>query len=339
MMRSAAPMFSVLIPCYNVEDYVEECINSVVNQTFTSWEIIAVNDGSIDGTGDILESLAARYGEKLSLVHTVNQGQLLARREAVKRARGSYVVCLDSDDMLRDDALEVIDSVVMRHPDSVVQFKFSREPSYRSEAGPYYPNDIVANKVVDIALLRRLVCASSGFNNLCGKAIPLSAINVNDDYSEYGEVRNAEDLLQLIPIIDKASSVVFLDDVLYYYRVNEKSITHVFQPKFYDSVRAANSLLWGYVAKWDDPVCVQSVKSRWMRAVVGSVVSLSQSGYSIGRMKEELARFGSDELFVESQSADHTAFTGKEKAVLAMLERRSYRLLALAVWVYGKLLK
>lgn len=333
------PFFSVLIPCYNVEEYVEECIGSVVKQTFTSWEIIAVNDGSTDTTGAILDSLAAKYGEKLSLVHTVNQGLLLARREAVRRARGSYIVCLDSDDALRHDALEIIASAAAQYPGSIIQFKFSRDPSFCCASGPCYPDSVDNNRVVNIACYRRLVCASNSFNNLCGKGIPRDTVNFDEDYSEYKEVRNGEDLFQLIPILDKAESVVLLNDILYFYRVNEKSITHMFQPGFYDSIRTVGSLLCSYAEKWGDPVCAQLVKPRWMKSVLGAIVSLSNSGYPVGRIKDELVKYGTDELFFRSCSADLAAFPSKERAVLHLLKHRRYWPLALCVWLYGKMTK
>lgn len=62
--KTTAPRFSVLIPCYNVEKYIENCIYSVLNQSFGDWEIVAVDDGSTDSTGEILDRFSAELGQK-----------------------------------------------------------------------------------------------------------------------------------------------------------------------------------------------------------------------------------------------------------------------------------
>ena len=331
-----APLFSILIPCYNVEKYVEECISSVESQTYGSWEMVAVDDGSTDGTPAILDSLASRIGPRMRVVHQENCGLLLARRSALSLARGEYVAFLDSDDALRNDALEIVAESIAEHPGALVQFRLSRESDFGGNAFPDYPGSPVLPARVDVAAYRRWVCAGSAFNNLCSKAIPAAASGADEDYSAYSHVRNAEDLLQLAGVLDSVSEVVLLGDALYYYRPNPGSITHTFQPGFYDSVRAANGVLRERVGRWGDGECLRLFYGRWLGAVHSSLVQLSGSGYPLRRMAEECRRIGGDDMFREAWESRGRLGRG-QSLLLGMLARGEYGRLALALWTAGRL--
>lgn len=294
-MDNASPFFSVLVPCYNVENFVATCIESIEAQSYDNWEIVAVDDGSTDATGPMLDEAALRLGHKLRVVHTPNRGLLLARREAFRRARGTYLICLDSDDTLRADTLEVIRRAVADHPGCLVQFKLSRRPDFSDTFGPRFPSDVTSGVPVDVAVLRRLVCkASSNFNNLCGKAIPASCVDVDTDYQRFRSVSNAEDLLQLLPILDTASEVIFLDKNLYHYRINNASITQTFNASFFDSVRVVNEQLRSHAESWGDDVCVELAEIRWLKVVYISCMQISSSDYSFEKLKKKLGDIASD---------------------------------------------
>lgn len=93
------PKLSVVIPVYNAEEYLKQCIDSVLGQTFSDFELILVDDGSTDGSGGICDSYA-KADPRVNAVHTKNQGVVTARRTGVNLARGEYVACVDSDDWI-----------------------------------------------------------------------------------------------------------------------------------------------------------------------------------------------------------------------------------------------
>lgn len=99
------PMVSVIIPVYNVENYLRECLDSVVNQTLREIELICVDDGSTDGSGAVCEEYAARDA-RVQVIHKENGGQSSARNCGMDHACGEYVYFLDSDDYIDTDALE-----------------------------------------------------------------------------------------------------------------------------------------------------------------------------------------------------------------------------------------
>ena len=93
-------LFSVLIPVYNTSKYLDECINSVLSQTEKNFEIVLLNDGSTDNSGDICDSYAEKYPDFIRVIHKENEGLMMTRRRGFKEAKGDYFICLDSDDYL-----------------------------------------------------------------------------------------------------------------------------------------------------------------------------------------------------------------------------------------------
>src|SRR5579864_7726046 len=98
------PFFSVIMAVYNHQDYVEQAIQSVLAQTDTDWELVVVNDGSTDGSWDVLKKLAAR-SPQIVLLQQANAGAAAARNNAVAHSRGSWIAYLDSDDCWFADTL------------------------------------------------------------------------------------------------------------------------------------------------------------------------------------------------------------------------------------------
>jgi len=102
-MRNA--LISVIIPVYNVEDYLEECLDSVINQTYENIEIIAINDGSSDNSLRILESYTLK-NNNLTIISQENSGQSVARNKGINIANGKYIYFLDSDDYILSDTFK-----------------------------------------------------------------------------------------------------------------------------------------------------------------------------------------------------------------------------------------
>jgi glycosyltransferase involved in cell wall biosynthesis len=108
------PLFSIYIPAYNVENYIEECVESVLNQTYKDFEVVVVNDGSTDSTWERLQKY--KFNTKIKLINKANGGIGSASNFAIKHAKGEYVVQLDSDDILYPNALESLVEYFKTHP-------------------------------------------------------------------------------------------------------------------------------------------------------------------------------------------------------------------------------
>lgn len=104
-MDKPSPKVSIIIPVYNTADFVREAIESILNQTLQDLEVIAVNDGSTDGTLEILQAMASE-DSRVKILSQKNQGQSIARNEGIRIASGKYFYFMDSDDFLKKEALQ-----------------------------------------------------------------------------------------------------------------------------------------------------------------------------------------------------------------------------------------
>lgn len=113
------PLVSIIIPVYNVEKYLEECLDSVVNQTYSNLEALVINDGSTDGSSQILKRYAEKY-KNIKLVEKENTGQGDTRNLGIDMASGEYIFFLDSDDYIKNDTIEVLINSISNDVDIIV---------------------------------------------------------------------------------------------------------------------------------------------------------------------------------------------------------------------------
>lgn len=120
--------FSVILPIYNVENYLYDAIDSVLIQSYSNFEIILVDDGSTDNCPHIVDDFASR-DNRIVPIHQKNQGLSSARNSGIKIARGEYIVFLDSDDLMNTDTLKIIDKIIVDHknPDLIIGNMFSMQ--------------------------------------------------------------------------------------------------------------------------------------------------------------------------------------------------------------------
>ena len=124
-MGVCMPAISVIIPIYNVEKYLRRCLDSVLNQTFTDWEAICVNDGSPDNSAAILEEYAAR-DSRFKIVTKKNGGLSDARNAGMQIACGDFILFLDSDDFIHPQTMEITHFLAMRDGSDIVSFTYDR---------------------------------------------------------------------------------------------------------------------------------------------------------------------------------------------------------------------
>ena len=105
------PLISVIVPCYNVEEYLPKCIESILNQTYRNLEILLVDDGSPDNCGRICDEYAAK-DSRIRIIHKKNGGLSDARNAALDVMTGEYVTFIDSDDYVSDDYVEYLYKII-----------------------------------------------------------------------------------------------------------------------------------------------------------------------------------------------------------------------------------
>ena len=132
------PVFSILVPVFDVAGYLGECLDSVLAQTFIDWEAICVDDGSTDGSGAILDGYAARDA-RFKVIHQENKGVSAARNAALEVACGEWIIFVDADDLLRESALSDIAAIAQAHPEARQIFfekcEFGEKAEYEELSG------------------------------------------------------------------------------------------------------------------------------------------------------------------------------------------------------------
>ena len=134
------PTFSIIVPAYNVQDYIEEALTSIAGQSFADFEAIIVDDGSTDATGAIVQAFCAG-DSRFRYIHQPNRGQSTARNVGTAVASGTYLYYMDSDDIIDADTLDLCFREFTRQEIDVVMFEASAfpvdAPTYKREENSY----------------------------------------------------------------------------------------------------------------------------------------------------------------------------------------------------------
>lgn len=211
---------TVIIPAYNVEKYIEECVRSAVNQTYKELEIIVVDDGSTDSTGKICDSLS-KEDSRIIVIHKENAGVGFARNEGLKRASGEYICFLDADDFLPEDAYEyMINSLKKNNADL-----FIGEDARTDEKG--VPISCKKQSAEDSVIDEREFWEKRNLkekNSMC--TTKLYPRRVLSEVS-FGKYVNHEDQGILWQVLSKCERIVVSEKVVYYYRMRDDSAIHV----------------------------------------------------------------------------------------------------------------
>lgn len=216
--------YSIIIPVYNVEAYLAECLDSVLNQSFADYEVIIVNDGSTDSSLMICEAYQDVYSDKtVRIIDQPNQGLLRARRRGFQESAGEYVWSIDSDDVVPLDALETIERYCSSGEYDMAFFDYSFSPDFAPKAKRFSDHDRYFEESDKLALLEGY-CQGLMFP-LVTKVIRRECINPDYGYEEYPRLSNSEDQLQDLDVLELVRNAVYIARPLYYYRQNPASIT------------------------------------------------------------------------------------------------------------------
>lgn len=279
--------FSIVVPVFNVEQYLPQCLKSIGSQTFDDFEVILVNDGSTDGSLELCKSFKATSDHRVVVINQDNKGLLVARSVGCAAASGDYLVSLDSDDALRVDALQVINEAISLTGADVVFYGFSRQPDFKE---PIYP-PLKPDHLYESDELREIFCSTNRLNPMCFKAISRSCVGAPDLFDRFGRLNMGEDAIQSAFAYDKAENAILVKEALYYYRPNDCSISKRVGRSYLVDMERVHECLLEYAVKWDggrkDAVCVESLTPKCVEEVCHFVLHYC-SGLSYGSSREAL---------------------------------------------------
>lgn len=268
-------LFSVIIPVYNVEKYIKKCLDSVLNQTFKDFEVIAVNDGSTDGCSIILE----RYNGSIKLINQENRGLGGARNAGLTIARGDYIFFLDSDDYLQECALQKVADMIRKNDSDVVVFPFLKV----DENG----NVLSSDATVSIEDARDLFLVSPAACNKVFRREIWSTSSVLFPERLYYE--DAATIYKLYPYVKK---VGYLKQPIYCYLQREGSIIHTQNiSRNNDIIKALKGVKDYYIENALQDIYSKEIEYVYIKCLYDALVRLSIASPFTNKTQKKISKF------------------------------------------------
>lgn len=274
-----APRISVIIPVYNVEDYVERCIDSVLGQNCTDVEIILVDDGSSDRSGSICDEYARRE-PRIKVIHQLNGGPGEARNAGLMEATGEYISFIDGDDWIEKDTYGQLVKIIEQYSPDMIRFGFKKIQSGKvvAERTMFYPKgyyqgealnpqrlDIISNEYILDYKKNRVLSAWSNFYRR--ELIEKNKII----FITEREILN-EDYLFVLQTFMAAESVYISDKNFYCYDTRRGSITMSYRSNMLERKQKLFELYCQSVDMQNQDVCIR-LKNFYIDCIYACVVN------------------------------------------------------------------
>lgn len=254
---------SIIIPVYNVEKYISECLDSCINQTLQDIEIIIVDDCGSDKSIDIAKEYAKKDSRIKIIKNNQNKGLFLARCEGLKSATGKYIISLDSDDFLDLKACEIAYNATKDGYYDMVTFGIYR---WSGEATVFTEFESLsfdsADEFGDWFFRNKNI-----FWNICGRLIKRDIYLANLDFLSAINSRliMAEDMLAMFVIMHNCQRLNFIFDMLYYYRYNPSSSTN---DKSIENIKESIKSFEEVIAKMKEFVLKNRCNKKWQKLYI-----------------------------------------------------------------------
>ncbi len=226
-------LVSIIVPVYNSNLYLDECLESIINQTYKFIEIILVNDGSTDNSQEICNHYA-RKDNRVTVISQSNKGVVLARKQGIRNAHGEYITFIDSDDYIAKDYIQTMLNNI-GDSDMVTSALILKDRIWEDEIDEGIYDISFKSEVINNMIYKKGTSKNGLVTHITIKLfrtdIVKKMMDTVDDYVYYGE--DAEFVYKYILRCNKVTITKYKG---YYYRENESSITHVVHDDFLISV-------------------------------------------------------------------------------------------------------
>lgn len=212
-------LISVIIPVYNVKNYLERCVNSILSQSYKKLEIILVDDGSTDGSGKLCDEIAKK-DLRIVVLHKNNGGLSEARNYGIERAKGEYISFVDSDDWIAPTMIEDLYNSILKYG---VKLAIC-ETTYAYECYNYSPRTTGDAFLLDKLSAYKLLLKNRRFRTNAWNKLYLA-----DIWSKlrFPKGKKYEDVYIMHEVYDMCDNIAYVDKALYYYFQRSDSIVHV----------------------------------------------------------------------------------------------------------------
>lgn len=213
-------MISIIVPVYNVKKYLRTCIESVLAQTYTDWELLLVDDGSKDSSGSICDYYAAQ-DSRIHAMHKENGGVSTARNYGLENAKGAWIMFVDSDDMLLPHALDFC----MAHTEGVEMVCCECKTVHEDGVTEFNNKQTLHNP--ELMSSRDYAERILSYNTLCGPVCKLISKDVIDTAHFEKKLHKGEDAQFLVSLLIKKDFKVYCSsEIIYKYRILTNSLSH-----------------------------------------------------------------------------------------------------------------
>ena len=319
-------MISVIIPVYNVEKYLLNCLNSIIYQSRTDIEIILIDDGSTDSSGALCDKYAAKY-DNIKVIHQENAGLSAARNSGIKIAKGDYITFVDSDDMLAPGFINTAMELAERYQADFIAFS-----NVRCEADEKWTecfpciNDAKVNVYDEpIQKMQKFLLGSEIGTIACSKLYKRQLF----DSISYPIGKYHEDVFTTYKVVDKALRIVTTSQVGYLYRKNPNSITTSrFSEKRLDSIQGKKEQL--AFIKLHYPSLQQEAETGVIYSCNQCLLLMVKAGYKKKRVLDDCQKLY--RKYGKSYISESVSIKGKACTFIAMLNiRLAYSLISIIV--------
>lgn len=228
-MNERTPLLSVIVPVYNVEKYVEQCVNSILNQTYRNLEIICVDDGSTDKSGEIIDSLKEN-DNRIITFHKRNSGIVNTRKTGIMHASGDYVTYVDSDDWI-DECMyfEMMNLALINNADIVTSGCFREYENNRAIESESLSKGVYSKESLIYDFLANMIGHEAFFEqnikvNLWNKIYRKNAI-LKYQMATCDGINIGDDAAVTYPAMINANSIIVSGKNYYHYRIRQNSTT------------------------------------------------------------------------------------------------------------------
>ena len=286
------PLISVIIPVYNVEKYLQKCLDSVINQTYTNLEIICVEDGSPDNSGAILDEYAQK-DSRIIVIHQENAGVSIARNRALDIATGEYITFVDSDDWLEPQCYELAVAEFLKDSEidlvswgvNVVQLRDDRKDEYKNIKG-WHKYPFAGKKKLSLQISLRM---SGGVWRLLFKKKIIQNFNLRFLNYNY-----TEDTLFVYSYLCDVNYIYFINKELYHYLLVLNSATTKYSPHynfvfaFSHYIQSAEEIVKFYNRNKKVDICCNLIFRRFLNVILWACTfaTPSNSNFIIEKLVE-----------------------------------------------------
>jgi len=294
------PLVSIIIPVYKVESYLNQCIDSVINQTYTNIEIILVDDGSPDRCPEICDEYA-KNDSRVRVIHKENGGNSDARNVGIKNSHGEYLLFVDSDDWIEKSTCEQVVSIALQESADLVFFSYIRE--FRAKSKPKHlfcsDNIIFDTNAVKEKLLRRVFGLlgkelshpeqADSIVTPWGKLYKSELIKNKVEFVDHKEI-GSEDTVFNMHVLKNVKQAVYIDQCLYHYRkYNCNSFTTVYRTELFDRWIRMFSIMRQEIKDNNYPnIFTEALNNRIALSIVGLGLTEVSSSRSFSQKLEKI---------------------------------------------------